>query len=1396
MIGRLKAEDIEALLEAALACGLEQSAGRHLQFAGLPAKYAASLKQNLNEADQLRHDLNDLAQRPSLEGVNDPPLALWLQIAVERAEPRPEAATFRRYLTRLSAVPVAVVSQLPAGLAPYRGLAAFEAEHAQVFLGRDAEIDELVQRLDDGARLITIVAASGSGKSSLVRAGLVPKAIAGAFGGGPWATAVMKPGDQACDALAEAVHKALPAARGDRTFNRAKIELTEELREAAQKPAFAATLRNTASAGLSPGTSLLLVVDQFEELFTLSGGAERTAFVANLIEATQAGAEGTRPPSGGAPRRGEADIRIVLTMRADFTGHFLQEPALGAALLQSSTFYLGPMAPEQLRVVVETPAHLAGYRFEPGLVDELVSEALGEPGHLPLLAFVLDQLWQRRDTDLAVLRWTAYRALGGLRGAINAHAEAVVARLDPDHQRLLRDIFGYLVTPGQGAADTRHRATRADLEALGPGASKLIDTLVDARLLTTCYDPETARDEIEVAHEALIREWTRLRGWIEAEREGLVLRRQIDQAAAVWVGDPQDRGNRWQGGRLQRAVELRDAGRPPLTANQRAFVDACQAAVEEEARAEVARHRLTMEALTRAQNAVRLSIALKLKETDPAAAALALIEVTEPDRSGPTVELLMELAGAPGRLRTALEGHTGPLPSAVFSPDGKRIVTASDDNTARVWNADGMGTPVILQGHTERLRSAAFSPDGKHIVTASYDGTARVWNADGTGTPVTLQGHTAWVWSAAFSPDGKRIVTASKDNTARVWNADGTGTPVILQGHTDMVHSATFSPDGTRIVTASHDKTAGVWNADGTGTPVILQGHTNGVTSAAFSPDGKRIVTASFGDRTARAWNADGAGPPVILQGHTEMVRSAAFSPDGKRIVTASDDRAARVWNADGTGTPVILQGHTDWVHSAAFSPDGKRIVTASEDRTARVWNADGTGTPVILQGHTDWVHSAAFSPEGKRIVTASKDGTARVWNAEGMANPLVLQGHTDEVRSAAFSPDGKRIVTASEDRTARVWSADGTGTPVVLRGHTEAVVSAAFSLDASSPPPGTRPRASGRPTARAPPSFFRDTPMWSTRQPSAPTVNASSPPPTTRQRASGTPTARAPPSFFGDTPMWSTRPPSAPTARASSPPPMTRPPASGPSTAPPSRPSWTPRSAGASHPTSAWPISARPPKKPTLRTGPAGCARACRHPPSPRPTPDAANPLRGRAMVCAPASRTCHPPNRPRSRAMDIGRPVRLRSSITCSTDCGGERRSAACRISTAVTAAGAVSMRSITHSSGWMASTWCCARMSMGKSLRLKVIMHFAPAWIAAANTCRSSGSGSDSSSISASSINPSGTAAARSVRVRRRGSASSGRVRRMLRKHSSRIWLVQCARASPARARRISRSRRGAG
>jgi WD40 repeat protein len=959
----------------------------------------------------------------------------------------------------------------PVVFCPYRGLRAFEPEHRRFFFGRDAEREEALadmQALIDAGRprFLVVYGASGTGKSSVLLAGVVPDVgRLKPTREGPWVIETMRPGATPSATLAAL----LPGAPAERP--------------------------------------LLLIVDQFEEIFThTEDPAERAAFIRKLWSLASS----------------DSGLHVIVTLRVDFLGRcgdlVLDDAGLSldrVAYDEAHRVAVARMDPKQVRDVLERPAERVGLRFAPGLLDRILADVGAEPGALPLLQYALGRLWAQRDGD--TLTADAYEAMGGLVGALERDADDLVGGLAPEHQRQARKILVRLVdTRDDEAVDTRRRVQLTQIQPSGDDARRAVfeaalARLVDARLVVRSEDEHTKTQTLEIAHEALIRRWGVLRRWIGEDREKLAELERL----RVWS----EHQTSLTGTRLDRALEFVEKNGDDVDAPVRAFVEASEAErrrVEAEREAQRRRQRRRViavisslsvmlllsiglgiwalgaeadaeEAAKQASDAEKAALAeaerankeaeraqreakralsaqrvagvrLALMGNDLNPADLILAEEEEPGASEGWVQLAIEAASRPAP-RSVLRGHEGRVVSALFSPDGRSVVTASSDGTARVWRADGSGEPVVLRDHEGYVRSASFSPDGRSVITASMDGTARVWRSDGSGEPVVLRGHEedAVVVSASFSPDGRSVVTASMDGTARVWRADGSGEPVVLRGHEGYVRSASFSPDGRSVITASMDGTARVWRADGSGEPVVLRGHEKDaeVVSASFSPDGRSIVTASD-DGTARVWRADGSGEPVVLRGHEKgaEVVSVSFSPDGRSVVTASDDGTARVWRADGSGEPVVLRGHEKdaEVVSASFSPDGRSVVTASDDGTARVWRADGSGEPVVLRGHEKdaEVVSASFSPDGAASSPPPTDGTARVWRADSSGEPVVLRGYEAMVRSAWFSPDGRSVVLATKDGTARVWRADGSGEPVVLRGH-ERVQSAWFSPDGRS---------------------------------------------------------------------------------------------------------------------------------------------------------------------------------------------------------------------------------------------------------------------------------------------------------------------------------------------------------
>jgi WD40 repeat protein/serine/threonine protein kinase/TPR repeat protein len=382
-----------------------------------------------------------------------------------------------------------------------------------------------------------------------------------------------------------------------------------------------------------------------------------------------------------------------------------------------------------------------------------------------------------------------------------------------------------------------------------------------------------------------------------------------------------------------------------------------------------------------------------------------------------------------------------------FSPDGSRIAVALRDHTARIWDAFTGAEVSVLSGHGDAVRSARYSPDGTRIVTASSDKTARIWDAATGAQLLTLAGHEAAVHSAAYSPDGSRVVTAALDSTARIWDARTGAQLAVLSGHQGFVYSAVYVADGSRILTASQDKTVRIWDARTGAQLAVLSGAAAEVYSAAYSPDASRIVTSGQ-ETDVRVWDGHSDALLTVLTGHELNVETAAYSPDGSRIVTASVDKTVRLWNARADGTRELLSPQKEEILAASFSPDGRRVVTGSRDKTARIWDAV-TGVPLaVLSGHRGVVESVSFSPDGTRILTASEDNTARIWDAVTGAPLSLLVGHSSSVFSAVYSPDGARILTASQDKTARIWNAATGAELAELKGHDGAVFCAVYSPD------------------------------------------------------------------------------------------------------------------------------------------------------------------------------------------------------------------------------------------------------------------------------------------------------------------------------------------------------------
>ncbi|KFA88196.1 TIR domain-containing protein, partial [Archangium violaceum] len=980
-----------------------------------------------------------------------------------------DAAAFTRLVAGIKGqAPEQDTFLLPDEPAPYRGLLPFGKRHARFFFGREPEIELVLARLERSA-FLAVVGASGVGKSSLVLGGVLPRLERlGQGDDAPPRCRTMTPGGRPLRGLADQLATLGPA--------ESRLDTADAIHERLASEGNALRTVVATLTADQPG-SFLLVVNQFEELFTYSpdGNLSKSAMalIDNLRDAVEHG--------GGT-------IRVIITLRADFFERCLRVPAL-RTLLQDHEVLLGSMGPEALRDAIIRPAQVVGAFLEKGLVSAILKDVSQAPGSLPLLEHALYELWRARNG--AWLTLSAYETSGGVAGALQRRAQACYEALSPPQREIAKRLFLRLTALGEGTPDTRRRIPRAELSFPETPSAQV------EHVLQVLSGPEARlvivnESSVEVAHEILIQTWSTLRGWLDENRRVLSVHRRLTDAAHEWAEHQRDASYLYTGSRLLEAEECFSGKPGPLNERERDFLDASMERRDEEKRAEERRRREEME---RTQQLARVAEAGRRAEAARARVArratqrlrvLALVltmgsvgivsfwrearqerdvalsrELTanallglkeDPQRSllliqqayliSPTEHVARALSA--WQLEPALmvlRGTTNLVSRATFHPDGSRVIASNSEGAVHLWEVSSGRLLVTLKGHTGPVGSARFDTEGSRAVTASLDGTARIWDVASGGLLAVLSGHTDAVWDARFSPDGKRVITVSRDGTVRTWNA-ASGRPLrLLAKRPEEVVFAMFSPDSTRAVTASKEGTVRIRDVETGGLLVTFSGHQGAVWEARYSPDGTRLVTASE-DGTACLWDANSGEQLAVLSGHGAQVQGTSFSPDGTRLVTASLDGTARLWSADSGRLLATLVGHTGPVVDAGFRPDGARVVTASEDGTARIWDVASGWLLTTLSGHTNAVLGASFSPDGGTVVTTSLDGTARLWDASGKVS-ITLPG-----TAADFTSAGTLAVTTGDDGMARVWDTDTGRLLLSLPGHAGSTLGATFSPD------------------------------------------------------------------------------------------------------------------------------------------------------------------------------------------------------------------------------------------------------------------------------------------------------------------------------------------------------------
>lgn len=908
---------------------------------------------------------------------------------------------------------------------PYKGLRAFQTVDAEDFFGRDELVERLIKHVSlSGKRndFLAVVGPSGSGKSSVVKAGMLPRIQWGTLDAEVgWYTAEIVPGTHPMEEL----EVALLAVATNEIPDLFDI-LTKDERG----------LVRAIKRIIPEGSEFVLFIDQFEESFTLvADNDERIHFLQSILNAVED--ERSR-------------IKIIVTLRADFYDRPLLYADFGN-LIRNHTELVLPLTEEELTASIAGPAERVGVKLETGLVNAIVNDVAEQPGALPLLQYALTELFERREGQSLLL--SDYQDIGGTTGALARRAEELYQSFTDEEQASTRQMFMRLVTLGEGSDDTRRRVFQSELLSLNEQSNAMPNVIKQFgkfRLLTFDHDPQTRGSTVEVAHEALIRQWERVRGWLDENREALRMHRRLTSATEEWNQTRRDVSFLARGIRLQQFEALVAESDIALNEIEKTFLRMSVDAREERERLELERQQREEELETQSRQRLQL-LASVMAVTALIGVALAVFAFSAQQRAldsaneAATAEAIALQNEAEARaLALAANARNAasigdPQLALVLALEAEEAYSPAPVDILRTLSTItyAPGPSALYDYHDGSVTSVEFSSDSQYLISSSVDGSVHIADNHSQEEMLVVNIDDGWLYDAAIHPDNTSIAAAASDGNVYVWSFPEGDLLYTLTGHTDEVMSLDYSPDGQFIASGGVDHDIILWSLEDQSIVRTISGHTGAILNVVFSPDGSRIVTSTADatladdgndavDRTVRIWDTATGEELVLIDPESGFVRALDFSPTGDTVSygvwDSQSSGTVRVHNA-ATGEEIFrFIAHTTPITAVAYSADGSQIASVAWDRTVRIWDLGLGIEDDSFVGFNDRVLSMAYSPDGQSLALgvgnignnvysgddSAVDKSIWVWDINNRDQIAAFTAPPDWLWTVDLSPDGQ----------------------------------------------------------------------------------------------------------------------------------------------------------------------------------------------------------------------------------------------------------------------------------------------------------------------------------------------------------------------------------------------------